>query len=300
MIAATRALSGNLRGSIWALVSVAAATGMTVMVRALAPEMHTAMMAFLRSAVGLLFLAPLLLRAAPPRLSGLTRPWGHLGRGALLAVALNAGFYAIWTLPVATATILFFLAPVFSTLLAPWMVGERVGPRRMAAVAVGFLGALLVLRPGAAPLEAGAAAAVLSSLCFALALLSGKTLARADGSDAVFLTSALATFALTLPPALMVWAPPQSLWVWAMVAGLAACSSLRSWADIRSFALGEASVVGLVSYLRLPTVAAAGWLLYGEAVDALTWGGGAVIMAATLYIMARERGAKAAPATPVD
>jgi drug/metabolite transporter (DMT)-like permease len=282
-------LSPALRGVGWALASVVAATAMTLLVRALSAEMHTAMMAFLRSAVGLAFLAPVMLRPGRPRLGRLTRPGGHLLRGALLAAALNLGFYAIWKLPVATATILFFLAPVFSTLLAPWMTGERVGPRRLAAVAAGFLGALVVLRPGAAPLDAGALAALGSSACFALALLMGRTLSRADGSDAVFATSALWTCVLTLPPALLHWAPPGSAAVWALALGLAAASSARSWADIRSFALGDASVVGPVSYLRLPAVAAAGWALYGERPDALDWAGAAVIAAATLYILIRDR-----------
>ncbi|MGF1658232.1 MAG: DMT family transporter [Rubrimonas sp.] len=285
-------LSPNLRGALWMLASVLGATGMTVFVRMLSDEMHTAMIAFLRSAAGLLFLAPLLLRADGGR-GALTmrRPSAHLLRGALIAAALNMGFYAIWKLPIAIATILFFLAPIFSTALAPSMAGEKVGPRRWAAVLAGFLGALIVLRPGLAPFEPAMLAALGSSLCFALALMIGKRLSAEDGSDAVFATSALLTAALTLPPALLAWEVPQALWLWGLVLALAAMSSLRGYADIRAFAVGEASVVAPVSYLRLPAVAVAGWLMFGETLD--LWGlvGGAVIVGATLYIMLRERSA---------
>jgi drug/metabolite transporter (DMT)-like permease len=290
-------LSANLRGALWMLASVAGATGMTIFVRQLTPEMHTSMIAFLRSALGLLFLAPLFLGRTPPPLARLNQPGLHLMRGALIAIALNLGFFAIWRLPVATAAILFFLAPVFSTMLAPFMVGERVGPRRWAAVAVGFIGALIVVRPGAAEVGAGTLAAVGSSLCFALALLMGKTASRADGPDAVFASSAILAAAFTLPLAILEWRVPLDGWVWITLAGLTVASSLRGYADIRAMNAGEASFVAPVSYLRLPTVAFAGWLLFDESVDVWTWVGGAVIAGATLFIALRERAARP-PAPP--
>jgi drug/metabolite transporter (DMT)-like permease len=287
-------LSANLRGALWMLLSVVGATGMTIGVRAASPELHTAMIAFLRSVLGLLFLAPLFLRRTPPPILRVRRPGLHLLRGALIALALNLGFYSVWKLPVATATILFFLAPIFSTMLAPFLIGEKVGPRRWAAIGVGFLGALIVLRPGLAPIDAGSLAAVGSSLCFAVALLIGKTASRADGPDSVFATSAILAAALTLPLALPQWRLPPDLWVWLVLAGLTCASSLRGYADIRAMNVGEASFVAPVSYLRLPSVALAGWLLFGEAVDGWTWAGGAVIAAATLFIALRERAAKPA------
>ncbi|TVQ58060.1 MAG: DMT family transporter [Rhodobacteraceae bacterium] len=281
-------LSANLRGGLWMLVSVAGATGMTVFVRIASTEMTTPMVAFLRSALGLLFLAPLLLRASPTAGLAMRRPWLHGLRGALIAVALNCGFYAVAVLPVATATILFFLAPIFATALAPVMVGETVGVRRWSAIGVGFLGALVVLRPGAQPIDAGVVAAGVSSLCFATALLIGKTMSAEDGSDAVFASSTVLAAVFTLPPALLFWRLPTEVWLWGALMALAAASALRGYADIRAMAAGEASFVAPISYLRLPAVGLAGWLLFDEAVDAWTWGGGAVIAAATLYIVLRE------------
>lgn len=290
-------LSGNLRGALWMLASVAGATAMTVLVRALSADLSSPMIAFLRSVGALVFLAPLLLprRDAAPR--RITRPALHLMRGGLVAVALNCGFYAISALPMATATILFFLAPVFSTALAPVMVGERVGPRRWAAVAAGFAGALIVLRPGFAAVEPAMLVAAASSLCFATALLIGKRASAIDGSATVFASTAAISALLTLPPALFVWGLPPGWLAWLAVAGLAAASSLRGYADIRAFAEGEASFVAPVSYLRLPSVGLAGWLLFGETVDGWTLLGGGVIAGSTLYILYRERRA-ARPAPP--
>ena len=280
-------LSPNLRGALWMLLSVAGATWMTVMVRDLSADLASPMIAFLRSAASLLFLAPLLARRGARRPARLTAPWLHLIRGCLVAAALNFGFYAIAALPVATATILFFMAPVFSTLLAPMMVGEVVGPRRWTAVALGFLGAMVVVRPGFATVEPAMLAAVASSLCFATALLIGKRASAADGSDAVFVTTALLAAVLTLPPALFAWGLPTG-WMWLGVLALAAASSLRGYADIRAFAVGEASFVAPVSYLRLPSIGLAGWLLFGEGIDGWALLGGAIIAGSTLYILYRE------------
>lgn len=281
--------NANIRGGLWMLLSVLGATGMTVLVRELSPEMHTRMIAFLRSAVALAFVLPLLMRRNPREQLRMRRPWLHVLRGTMLALALNTGFYAIWKLPIATATILFFLAPVFSTMLAPAMVGERVGPRRWAAVAVGFLGAVIVLRPGLAPLDGASLSAIISSMLVAVALLLGKTMSRDDGSNAVFFSSSVIVAVVTLPIALPVWHVPGNLWVWVALIGLSAASSLRGYADIRAFAVAEAAFVGPISYLRLPVIALAGWWLYAEALDGPTLIGGGVIAGSTLYILLRER-----------
>ncbi len=291
-------LSPNIRGALWMLVSVAGATGMTVMVRLLSEDLASPMIAFLRSIGGLVFLAPLWLGKAPPSPRRLKAPWLHLLRGAATAVAINLGFYAVSVLPLATATILFFLAPVFSTMLAPLLIGERVGPRRWAAVAVGFLGALVVLRPGVGETEPAMLAAVGSSLLFAVGLLVGKRASAADGSGAVFASTQVMAAALTLPPALLVWDLPATAPLWLAVAALTATSSLRSYADIRAFAAGEASFVAPISYLRLPSVGLAGWLLYRETLDLWALLGGAIIVGSTLYIMIRERQVSRQPAPP--
>jgi drug/metabolite transporter (DMT)-like permease len=292
-------LSGNAAGALWMLASVVGATAMTVLVREIAPEIGSAMTAFLRSAAALLFLAPVLAR----RRSDVTRlrfgqPGLHLARGALVAAALDLGFYAIWKLPLAMATILFFLAPLFATLFAPLIVAERLSGRRLAAAATGFAGAWVVLRPGLAPLDDGVAAALLSSVAFAAALLIGKRAAAADGPDAVFLSTGVLSALFTLPLALTDWRLPGAAAAWGLVMALAAASSLRGYADIRAYAAGESGFVSVFSYLRLPAAAAAGWLLYGERIDAATLLGGAIIAAAALDIAIVEarRGRPGAPA----
>ena len=273
----------------WILTSVLAATGMTIAVRLLTPDLHSAMLAFLRSAFGLLVLLPMVVRPGG-RGERVTfrQPWLHIARGGCFAIALNLGFYALWHLPLATATILFFLAPIFVTLLAGPLLGERVGPRRWLAVAAGFLGALIILRPDAGTVNLAMLGTVVSTMAFAIALLIGKILGRENSSRAIFVSTTATVAVFTLPPALFVWDLPGSLWQWGIVMGLVVCSNLRTWADIRAYAVGEAGFLAPFSYLRLISVGTAGYILFHETIDSGTWIGGAIIVAATLFIALRE------------
>lgn len=288
-MAETDRIADNAAGAGWLLASVAGATGMTLAIRVLTPELHSAMLAFLRSAFGLLIVLPFLMRA---RMTGRRLRFAawklHLARGALIVVALNAGFYAIWSLPMAQATILFFMAPVFATAMATLALGEPVGPRRWAAIAVGFLGALVILRPGVGALDPAMPIAILSSLCFAGALIIGRVIAQEDGSDSIFVSSSVLAAVGTLPPALFVWGLPADATAWAVLGVLVLASALRQYADIRAYAVGEAGFLAPFTYLRLLTVGVAGYVWFGEVLDGPTLLGGAVIVAATLYISLRE------------
>lgn len=289
-------LSPNIAGMLWMLASVLGATGMMIFVRLLAPDLHTAMLAFLRSSIGLILVVPFLIGARELRFT----MWKlHLARGVCFAIALNAGFYALWKLPLATATVLMFLAPVFVTVLAGPVLGEKVGIRRWLAVGAAFVGTLIILRPGADTLDIAVLVAVISSLAFAAAILFGKILAGGDGTSATFVSSSILTAVFTFPPALTVWEMPQSSLQWLMIGALVLTASLRTYADIRAYAVGEAGFLAPFSYLRLITIGIAGYYLFGEVIDGPTWLGGAIIIGATLYIALREmRVTERAPVPP--
>lgn len=292
-------LSANAEGALWMLVSVAGATAMTLGVRLLSPDLNTAMMAFLRSALALPLVLPLLVRPAQRRGALRFTAWKlHVLRGVLLAVALNSGFYAIAELPMATATILFFLAPVFATMGAALMMGERVGPRRWGATALGFVGAAVILRPGFGEIDLAMVVAVVSSAGFASALLIGKRIGQEDGSDAVFLSSSVVVTVATLPGALLYWELPASLGVWLLVGVLVLGSGARTYADIRAYSVGDAGFLAPFTYLRLVTVGIAGYVLFAELPDAATLAGGGIIIGSTLYIALRERQLRIRPRGP--
>ena len=302
--AAPAPLSDNARGALWMLFSVVNASAMTVAARWLSEGMDSRMVVFSRAALTLIALAPLL---AWPRFRALlrfSRPRLHLARGAMVAVSTQFGFYAIAHLPLANVTVLFFTAPIFATLLAGPINGERVGPRRWAAVAAGFSGALIILRPGLAPLDLAMAAALGSSLLFATTLALSRRIAAADGPVAAYVSSVAMTAALGLPLALAAWTPPGDGAAVAALAVLVIAGAARGMGDIQAYRHAEASVVGVIAYLRLVLIGGAGWLIFDEGVDRWTLTGGAVIIGASLYIARREalrgRAAAAPKAGPAD
>ncbi len=290
MSAAGSGLSANAQGALWILASVAGATAMTLAVRVLTPELHSAMLAFLRSALVAVLIVPAVIWRAQSGGARLrfTRWPLHLLRGLLIGIALNAGFYAIWQLPMATATILFFMAPVFATAFAMIFLAEAVGIRRWSAIAAGFLGAVVILRPGIGQTDPAMLAALLSSLAFAASLIVGRRVSDADGSDAVFVSSSAVVTVATLPPALFVWELPADGLAWGVLGVLVAGSAVRTYADIRAYAIGEAGFIAPFTYLRLLTIGVAGYVWFGEVIDAWTLAGGVIIAGSTLYIAARE------------
>ena len=280
----------NLRGIIWLLISVVGAAAMTIAVRQVSLTIDSRMIVLLRSAISAIaMLTALVMFSGLRRHLKFSRPWMHLLRGSLIASATHFGFYTIANIPLATATVLFFMAPVFATVLATIMHGERVGPRRWAAVGAGFIGAVIVLRPGFSEFHPAMITALASSFCFAMALTLSRGLATADGAFSTYFSSVIITVIMSIPLAVPVFSLPSTSLIWVMTMVVAITSALRGYADIEAYRWGESSVLAPIAYLRLVLIAGAGYLLFGEVPDGATILGASVIIAATLYIAYRER-----------
>lgn len=295
----------NSQGAAWMIASCIGATAMSVAVRVLSTEMDTVQIAFLRSALGLWVLFPViainLFAVGKTGKAGkiqrtkiqFTRPWLHLLRGFLFAMALHSGFYALGTLPLTTATTLFFMAPIFATLLAAVFRGETFGLRRASAIVMAFIGTLIVLRPGFAEISLPMLLAVGSAFCFAVALLISRPLSEADGASSILVSSSLIASLTLAGPALWVWTPIASEF-WGLVAVLVIASSLRMFADIRAYTTTDAGFLAPFAFLRLLFIAAAAWIFFKEGFDFPTALGASIIVSATVFIAWREARLQAA------
>lgn len=288
--AANSSDADNLRGAMWILASCIGATAMAVIVRILSDEMAPVQIAFLRSAFGVWVLIPVFLRARVrqkrliPRFS---RPGLHLLRGLMFATATALGFYAMANLPLATATTLFFLAPVFATAFSALFAGEAVGRRRWIAVVAAFVGALIVLRPGIVAVQMPMLAAVGSATLFAFSLLITRPLGQADGATAIMVSSSVVASCALAVPTFVLWSPvPVSLWGFVIVLVLA--SSLRMMSDVRAYSLADAGFLAPFAFLRLLFIAVAAWYLFREGIDMPTLLGATVIIGSTVFIAWRE------------
>ncbi len=270
---------------LWMILGSVSFATMWVFIRFASADVHSFEIVFFRNIFGALALLPLLLKA--PGLLRTERMGVHLRRGITGFIATIATFYAVANAPLATALSINYTAPLFTTLGAVLFLGERIRARRVAALGAGFLGMLLVLRPGVAPLSPGIVAAIISALFTAASLVTVRSLVSSEDSRTVVMWS----FLLITPPSLVlaipVWTwPDAGIWPYLVGIGLAAAAGQLSLS--RAFKLAEASAVLPYDFVRFGLISLAGIFLFGERVDALTLSGGAIILGSSIYIAVRE------------
>jgi drug/metabolite transporter (DMT)-like permease len=196
------------------------------------------------------------------------------------------GFWAIVNLPLAQAVSLSYSTPLFVTIGAVLVLGEVVRARRWTAVGLGFIGVLLIVRPGA-DFSPGVLVALCAAALSAAVAISIKFLSRTEKADAIVLYTTLLWVPLSLGPALWVWETPQGvIWLWIVLAGFFGTAGHMCWA--RALKLGDASMLTPISFLQVPLVAAAGYLLFDERLDLWIGTGAAIIFTANVYIAHRE------------
>jgi drug/metabolite transporter (DMT)-like permease len=198
-----------------------------------------------------------------------------------------AWFYALSAIPIGEVTAISFLAPVFGTLGAIFLLGEKVRLRRWTAIMVGFLGAMIILRPGLAPLGVGQVCALFNAMSIGLVAIMIKQLTAGDDPDKIVYLTNLMLTPLSLVPALFVWTWP-TLDAVVPVLGLGVTAVLGHVALVRGYAATDASLAMTFEFSRLPFAVAIAYLAFGETIDAWTWAGAGVIFAASVYIVRRE------------
>lgn len=252
---------------------------------------HPFQIGFLRSLFAAAFLVPLVwpeIAREGVRYFRVSRPWAYLARG--MAATLGVLFFmtAISLLPLAEVTAISFTAPLFATIGSALILRETVRARRWTAILVGFVGVLVILRPGVEALQPGALAAVGAALAMAAAALLIKSLTRTEPSQKiVFLTSLLLTVT-TLVPALVTWQPMSTI-LWVIGLALGFFGALGQYCLTKSFESADASVVLPFDYSRLPFAAAVGFVAFGQTSDWITWAGAIVIAGAAFYVARREQ-----------
>ncbi|MDE0173263.1 MAG: DMT family transporter [Defluviicoccus sp.] len=275
-----------LRGVAWAVVSMAMFTFTPVFVRFLSSDMHAVEIIFHRSLIATVVLLAWFVWTDISRLR--TRVIkSHVGRAALNFGGMALWFQAIVSMPLAEATALHFTLPLYTVIFAAIFLGERVGWRRWAATAVGFLGALIVLRPGAVPISAPAMMVLASAAFYGGAVVMIKLLTRTDAALPIAFYSNLLMGVIALVPTIFLWKGPTLSDIPLLLA-LAAIGTAAPYCFTRALVNLDASVVAPLDFLRLPFTALAAWLIFAEVPDRWTWIGAAVIFGSTTYVARRE------------
>lgn len=213
----------------------------------------------------------------------------HLMRGAIGIAMMAAFVYALRSLPLSTAYSIFFVAPLLITALSVPFLGERVGPRRWAAIVIGLIGVLVVLRPtGEGVLTLPGLAVLLAALGYAVSAITVRVLARTDSTQAMvvwLLTSMAIGAGVVAAPD---WVPIRSEDLW-LIAAVGVAGAVGQYAITEAFRRGEASLIAPLEYTALVWGVLLDFTLWGVLPDAITWIGAAIIVASGVYLLRRER-----------
>jgi len=259
---------------------------MAVAIRLASQSLHTFEIAFFRNFFGLVAAMPLLLRHGPSLLKTDHFP-RYILRCVIGVLGMFCGFWAIGHLPLAQAVALSYSTPIFVTIAAVAFLHEHVRGRRWAAVIVGFIGVLVIVRPGSAGFSAGTLIALAAAVLSGIVSIQIKQLSYTEPADRIVLWTTMLWVPLSLGPALFVWQWPQGItWLWVATAGLCGTGGHMLWT--RALKLGDVSALTPISFMQLPLVAVLGYLLFDEVLDRWTVIGAGIIFAANAYIAHRE------------
>jgi drug/metabolite transporter (DMT)-like permease len=210
-------------------------------------------------------------------------------RSSLLLIATGVYFSALHYTELPTAAVISFVSPFITTALAGIMLGEPIGPRRWAAVGVGFLGALLILRPGSGVVHLASFLVLISAACNALYQILTRSLAARDSAEASNTYIAVVGFIVSSLAVPFFWETPRSLFDLALFVSLGIFGGFGHYFIVKALEWGPAAVIAPLNYGQLVGTVIIGDLVFSEWPDAWTWFGATVIIASGLYIFHRER-----------
>ena len=260
--------------------------GVTALVKYLGTDIPAPQAAFIRYALGLVFLLPMIRPIVRADLSA--KQWGlFAARGLAHSIGVALWFFAMARIPIADVTAMNYLAPIYVTIGAALFLGERLALRRVLAVVVALIGALIILRPGFREIGSGHFAMLAAAVVFGASYLLAKLLT--DQTNAVIVVGML-SFWVTLglaPMAAHVWVTPDlhTVLVLFVVACLATAGHYTMTLAFRSAPL---TVTQPVTFLQLVWAVSVGTLFFGEAVDIWVVIGGLVILASVSFMTWRE------------
>ena len=281
------AAENHLAGILLMVAAMMVVPFMDALAKHLSERYAVSQLTWARFSFHFMILAPIVLYRHGPRALRPAQPVLQLVRSGFTLLATVLFFAAISKMPIADALALLFVSPMVVTALSPVMLGERVGLRRWAAVVAGFLGALIILRPGFGVAQLGSFLAIGAGVSFALYTLLTRKLAGSD-PPLVTLAYTAVTGAVVMSIAVIpgwITPPPADL---LMMAGIGAIAAGGHFLLIRAFDHAPASLLAPYSYSEIVMATAVGWVVFNDFPDGWTWAGIAVIVASGIYISWRE------------
>ena len=279
-------ISRRIEGALFMIGAASSLVAMALLVRVLSPDYHVLELIFLRSVVNLCLMGPWLVRAGTAALRT-DRLALHGFRNALLYTGNVAWFFGVTMVTLAELSALLFTMPIFVVIMAVAVLGERVDAARIAVVAAGFAGTLIIVRPSGLGFGLGPLTVLAAAFFYASAFIATKRLSSSESGNVVVFYMSVFVLVFSAIPAAFVWRTPELADLPAII-GLGFAGYATHYCVTRAMAAADASFVVPFDFLRLPLSVGLGILLFGEAFDMLTLIGAAVIFCAAWYNTWRE------------
>jgi drug/metabolite transporter (DMT)-like permease len=235
----------------------------------------------IRSWIGLCLLYPLIWRAGGFAVVKTRRLPLHIGRNTIHFGAQLGWFYALTLIPIGQVVAIEFTMPIWTAILAAMFLNERITVWKMAAIVLGLVGVIVIVRPATGEVNPGQLIALAAAVGFGISIAVVKSLTRTEQTLAIIFWMLVVQAAASLLPALYVWTwPSPAVWGWSIV--IAFCGTFSHYCMARAMLHADATVVIPMDFLRVPLTAAAGWLIYSERLDAFTVLGAVLILTGNL------------------
>jgi drug/metabolite transporter (DMT)-like permease len=224
-----------------------------------------------------------------PRVFASRAPGLQAARSVLLLVSTILNFWALTYLQLSEMSAISFSAPLMVALFAGPLLGEWAGPRRLAAIAVGFIGVLVITRPGLGGFQPAALLSLASACASAAYTLTTRMLASYDRPETTMVYSGLAGVVLLTPVIPFIWTPPAFPLVWGVMVLCGFAGAAGHWFLILACRHAPAPVIAPFSYTHLIWVTLFSYFIFAQVPDALTLVGAAIVIGSGLYLLHRER-----------
>lgn len=279
----------NARGALHMLAGVMLFSVMDAMVKWLVADYPVHQIVFFRTVFALVPCFYFVARSGGFVTLRTNRPMVHLVRGLIGLAAMGCYFYAFAKMDLADAKAILFSAPLFMTVLAIPLLGEKVGIFRWSAVLVGFLGVLVIVKPGGDMLQVGAVAAIGGAVLYALAVITVRHLSATDSAASItFYFTLTGAVAGTVMGSTLGWVspPPADL---ALLVCVGLIGGIGQYCLTQAFRYAEAAAIAPLEYLSMAWALLLGYLIWNDIPELDVFAGIALVVASGLFILYRER-----------
>ena len=254
-------------------------------------EMNVFQLMEVRSVLGFLMLYPLIRAKGGFNVVKTQRLPQHVARNLIHYGAQLGWFFALTLIPIGQVVAIEFTMPIWTAILAAMFLGERMTVWKIAAIVLGIVGVVIIVRPATGEVNPGQLIALAAAVGFGISVTMVKSLTRTEHTLAILFWMLVVQSAAGFLPALYVWTwPPNHIWGWVVV--IAFCGTFSHYCMARAMLHADATVVIPMDFLRVPLTAAAGWLIYSERLDVFT------VLGAGLILLGNLLNLRSAPPAP--